>query len=83
MVQGVGYRYFARGAAMRMGITGYVRNLQDGRVEVYAVGPSTLLMAFRVELERGPRGASVSGLSEEEAVIVVRFTNGFSIEYDI
>ena len=38
-MQGVGFRYFVERAAAEMGITGYARNLDDGRVEVYAVGP--------------------------------------------
>jgi acylphosphatase len=82
MVQGVGFRYFARGAALRLSINGYVRNLQDGRVEVYAIGPVARLAAFRAELERGPRGSSVSSVDEEDAEIASRFTSGFSIEYD-
>jgi len=36
LVQGVGYRYFTQDAADRLRLTGYVRNLRDGRVEVYA-----------------------------------------------
>jgi acylphosphatase len=82
IVQGVGYRYFARGVALRHGVAGYVRNLRDGRVEVYAVGPDLVLRALRAELERGPRGASVSGVNEEEASLVPEFADGFSIEYD-
>ena len=39
-VQGVGYRYFAQRAAVSLGLTGYARNLDDGRVEVYAAGPA-------------------------------------------
>ena len=37
LVQGVGYRFFARRAAERLGVAGYAKNLRDGRVEVYAV----------------------------------------------
>ncbi|MEP6705591.1 MAG: acylphosphatase, partial [Acidobacteriota bacterium] len=37
-VQGVGYRYFAQRSAARHQIRGYVRNLDDGRVEAYAQG---------------------------------------------
>jgi acylphosphatase len=37
-VQGVGFRFTARGLAQRYAVTGYVRNLSDGRVEVVAVG---------------------------------------------
>ena len=40
-VQGVGYRYFAQHAASSLGLAGYARNLDDGRVEVYAAGPET------------------------------------------
>jgi acylphosphatase len=81
-VQGVGYRYFTRGEALRIGVTGYVRNLRDGRVEVYAVGSTAKLEALRAELERGPRGASVSSVNQEEAVLDPRFTVDFSIEFD-
>ena len=36
-VQGVGFRYFVERVALRLGIAGYVSNLPDGRVEVYAL----------------------------------------------
>ena len=81
MVQGVGYRYFARRAAQRLGLDGYARNLPDGRVEVYAVGIASKLGEFRSELERGPQGASVTGVAEEEAALNSEFAKGFSIEY--
>ena len=38
-VQGVGFRYFVERAAAELKLTGYTRNLDDGRVEVYAAGP--------------------------------------------
>lgn len=82
IVQGVGYRYFARAAAVRLGVEGYARNLHDGRVEVYAMGPVMALHTLRAHLERGPATASVSGVIEEEAEVLVRFAGGFSIEYD-
>ncbi len=53
-VQGVGYRLFAREAANRHGVTGWVRNLPDGHVEVYAEGGEIALMEFLTELHRGP-----------------------------
>ena len=40
-VQGVGYRNFAQHAAIALDLTGYAPNLDDGRVEVYAVGPAS------------------------------------------
>ena len=82
MVQGVGFRYFALRAAQRLGLAGYVRNLGDGRVEVYAVGADGMLVQLRAELERGPRAAQVSTVTEEEAAIDPEFARGFSVEYD-
>jgi acylphosphatase len=79
-VQGVGFRYFASRVALRLGVTGYAKNLADGRVEVYAVGSSAALAALRSELERGPSGASVECVAEEQAAVESRFTCKFSIE---
>src|SRR5580658_9790881 len=81
MVQGVGYRYFAMRAAQRLGIGGYARNLPDGSVEVYALGSAAKLVEFRKELERGPQGASVAGVAEEETLLQPEFGRGFSIEH--
>ncbi len=82
IVQGVGYRYFAQRAAERLKIAGYTRNLRDGRVEVYAIGSETSHAALRAELQRGPQGASVERVSEEEAGFELRWAEGFSVEYD-
>ncbi len=82
MVQGVGFRFFAQRVAERLRIAGYVKNLRDGRVEVYAIGAAGQFGALRVELERGPRGASVDAIVEEEAEVLPRYASGFSIEHD-
>ena len=82
MVQGVGFRFFAQRVAERLRIAGYVKNLRDGRVEIYAIGAAEQLGALRAELERGPRGASVDAVAEEEAEILPRYAGGFSIEHD-
>jgi|SRR5215472_3090274 len=82
MVQGVGYRYFARQSAQRLGLAGYVKNLRDGRVEVYAVGPAARLDEFRAELESGPSGASVFSVTEESATIDPNFSTRFTVERD-
>jgi acylphosphatase len=82
LVQGVGYRYFAERAAKRVKVAGYTRNLRDGRVEVYAIGPVESLAALRRDLESGPSGASVTSVAEEDATIESKFANKFSIEYD-
>jgi acylphosphatase len=68
-VQGVGYRNFAQRAAVDLGLTGYARNLDDGRVEVYAVGPLTKLSELAGMLHRGPRWSDVRGVEEQEAAV--------------
>ena len=82
MVQGVGYRYFAQRLADQLGISGYAKNLQDGRVEVYAIGQAEALESLRASLERGPRSAEVSGVEVEDRPVDARFSHGFSIEHD-
>jgi acylphosphatase len=81
-VQGVGYRYFAERVARTLKIAGFARNLRDGRVEVYAIGPADSLAALRRELERGPAAASVTSVTEEDAAHDPKFADSFSIEYD-
>jgi len=77
-VQGVGYRYFAQRAAAALGLTGYTRNLDDGRVEVYAVGPEARLSELSGMLYRGPHWADVRGVDEQEAAVVK--SDSFRIE---
>lgn len=68
-VQGVGYRYFAQRAADTLGLSGYARNLDDGRVEVYAVGAPEALSEFSARLRDGPRYAEVRAVEEQEAPV--------------
>ena len=79
-VQGVGFRFFTERAATRLGIAGYVKNLFDGRVEVYAIGNSAQLAALKNELQRGPRMAKVDLVADIEAEVLPAFSKGFSIE---
>lgn len=58
-VQGVAYRFFAEKAAARRGVSGWVRNLPDGRVEALAEGPGPAVEAFLEDLRTGPRLARV------------------------
>jgi acylphosphatase len=81
-VQGVGFRYFAERVAARLAIAGYVKNLFNGRVEVYAIGNAAQLDELKNELQRGPRMATVTHLAEAEAEILSAFSNGFTIERD-
>lgn len=80
MVQGVGFRFFAQRSATRLGITGYVKNLPDGRVEVYAIGQAPQLEALRNELQRGPRSASISEVAEADAELLQEYLERFEVE---
>lgn len=53
-VQGVGYRMFALESARRHRVTGWVRNMPGGTVEVLAEGDETALTELLTELYRGP-----------------------------
>ena len=61
-VQGVGYREFARRAALRHALSGWVRNRADGSVEARVSGAAHDLEAFAEALRVGPAGAAVRGL---------------------
>ena len=63
-VQGVGFRFFTQRAAARHQVVGFVKNLDDGRVEALAEGPSRSVEAFKDELATGPRFSSVDRLEE-------------------
>ena len=82
MVQGVGFRYFAQHAAEQVGISGFVRNLRDGRVEVFAVGTPQQQTELRVLLERGPRFSSVREVREADAAPDWQYGSGFFINED-
>jgi acylphosphatase len=58
-VQGVGFRYFARRVATRLGISGWVRNLPDGAVEAVGEGSPDALARFQEEMRSGPTLAVV------------------------
>src|ERR1700674_2949265 len=81
-VQGVGFRFFAERAAARLGVAGYVKNLFDGRVEVYAIGNAAQLDTLKSALRRGPRMASVDQVTESDSEILQEFSKGFTIERD-
>jgi acylphosphatase len=81
-VQGVGYRFFAQLAAERLGVSGYVRNLYDGRVEVYAIGDASELRSLHADLKKGPSHAFVEAVSEVDAELLPQFTSDFSIHRD-
>ena len=68
-VQGVGFRYFVQQSATAIGLRGWVRNVDDGSVEVYAVGTHHQLSELAGLLWKGPRWAEVRGVEEAEAAL--------------
>lgn len=79
MVQGVGFRLFTRRAAEKLGISGFVRNLWDGRVEVLAMGTPEQHKELRRLLELGPMGSDVAGVLVELAAVEAQYETGFVI----
>jgi acylphosphatase len=69
-VQGVGYRYFAERSAHQAGVTGWAKNLDDGRVEVHANGTPAQLEDFEARLRLGPRFADVRSVELIEAAVL-------------
>lgn len=53
-VQGVGFRYFAQREAQKLGLSGWVRNLRSGQVEVAAEGDRDDLRSYLEALRKGP-----------------------------
>ena len=66
-VQGVGFRYFVERAARDLGVSGWTRNLDDGRVEVHANGSKVQLDELESRLRMGPSRADVRGFETMEA----------------
>ncbi len=60
VVQGVGFRFFVQRRAAMYGLTGWVRNLPDDRVEFVAEGPRSMLEQFLKDIRVGPPAAHVS-----------------------
>ena len=66
-VQGVGFRWFVEREAAQLGITGWVRNCENGDVEVLATGTPDQHNALRHKLQQGPRASRVDLVGESKA----------------
>lgn len=80
IVQGVGYRFFVEDRAYELGLTGYVRNLPDGAVEVVAEGEEEALKVLLEHLWLGPRLARVTDVEVEWGEATGEFRD-FRIRY--
>ncbi|HEX3436915.1 MAG TPA: acylphosphatase [Pseudacidobacterium sp.] len=65
-VQGVGFRWYVHREAAAIGLRGWVRNTEDGHVEVVAAGDPGDLAALREALDKGSRGSRVDQVIEHE-----------------
>jgi len=80
-VQGGGFRYFTAIAAHKLNVTGWVRNLRDGRVQVEAQGSQQALFAMYEKLCEGPEWSRVSHVDVTN-IPVSRGERTFHVEYD-
>jgi len=78
-VQGVGFRYTAKQLAKGFDVTGWVRNLDDGRVELQVMGEAGELDEFLAELHDSPLGHHIQE-QEERSIPLLEGVRGFSIE---
>ena len=65
-VQGVGFRWYVHREASELNLRGWVRNTEEGEVEVMASGSPETLAELRASLRRGPRGSRVDRLVEHQ-----------------
>ena len=77
-VQGVGFRAFTEAQANQKGLNGWVKNRQDGAVEVEAEGPRALIEAFLENLKKGPIFSHVTEIIVDWKD-ANRHTQGFTI----
>ncbi len=80
IVQGVGFRYFVRKSAGKLGLTGWVRNTFDGGVEMEVQGPEERIGSFRAAVQEGPALARVTDLEIVELPVLAD-EEGFEIRF--
>ena len=79
-VQGVGFRFFVLQQAVALGLTGWVRNMADGMVEVLAEGETVRLQEFLAALYEGPEAAFVRDVKFQYNIATGEFRD-FDIRY--
>lgn len=79
-VQGVGYRYFAQKEAYKHGVTGWVRNMANGNVEIYAEGSVQQVDRFVDNLRQGPSHSNVQDIQIQN-LVNLEGCNSFEIRY--
>jgi acylphosphatase len=79
-VQGVGFRFFALESAAAEGVSGWVANRSDGRVEILIEGDAEAVERVERKIRRGPPGAKVDDVQSREEAPTGRFA-GFDIRH--
>ena len=79
-VQGVGFRYFVLQQAVALNLSGWVRNMSDGMVEVLAEGDSASLREFLAALQEGPDAAYVRDVKYHFSIATGEFSR-FDLRY--
>lgn len=74
-VQGVGFRYFVRHHAERLGLHGFTRNLPGGEVEIQAEGDRDRIEQLIMQVRRGPRSANVFDVQVEWKHYIQHFSD--------
>lgn len=80
VVQGVGFRWYTEKIALSCGLTGWVKNLSDGRVEIVAEGEEKNLYDFLDKLKNGYLGKNISEIKKYEEDYKGEFRD-FSIRF--
>ena len=78
-VQGVGFRAFTYESATDLKLTGWVRNLTDGRVEVVAEGKAKVIEELLEKVKKGPAGSRVDAVKEGKVDEKERLADHFEI----
>jgi acylphosphatase len=79
-VQGVAFRHYTKTEARALGLTGWVKNLSDGRVEVWAEGPEKDVETLLAWLRRGPPSAHVASVHVD--VVHPAAHDAFKVRFD-
>ena len=78
-MQGVGFRWYTHDCAVRLGLTGFVKNLPDGAVEAVAEGSAVALATWVAQVRRGPPMGSVLSCSVQQSTAATHEYDDFAI----
>lgn len=81
-VQGVGFRRFVHMEARARKLSGWVRNLADGRVESLVCGPASSMGEFEAALQKGPPQAKVEAIEVRKVEASVKLGHEFIVQED-